>query len=90
MAQEWIFRDDRVPDVEIRCAQSVTFNIWVRGELRHYYSEDGWSNTSCFTSYEDDQSYMVSHAYACAAAERHFDMIVEEMEEEEEHDNFSV
>ena len=48
---ETIFTDDRLPDVEIRWHGGATFNIWEEGIFPGYHSENGWSNTDCFTHY---------------------------------------
>lgn len=83
---ETVFRDERFPNLEIRNAGRCTFNVWVRGEAPGYHAEDGWSNTDCFTSYEDPQTYEVSAQYAAETAQRHFDEMAEELEPEAETD----
>lgn len=48
---ETIFTDDRLPDVQIRWHGGAIFNIWLSGEIPHYHTEHGWTNTDCFTNY---------------------------------------
>jgi hypothetical protein len=48
---ERIYRDSRIPDLEIRNNGFAIFNVWVRGLVPNHQQEDGWSNTDCFTRY---------------------------------------
>ena len=61
----WVFRDERFPDVEIRCYGHYPFLIYrlIDGE---------WIEADVFTSGGDDYN-RVTHEYACDAAQRHFD-----------------
>ena len=81
MSTERIYRDDRFPGVEIRNSGGGIFNVWVEGEAPGYYSENGWSNTDCFTSYgSEPDGYGNTAAEAEEKAAAHFDGWAEEEE----------
>lgn len=70
---EIIFRDERMPGIEIRNSGGATFNIWIEGVVEHHHSESGWSNMDCFTRYPEDDSNNMSACEAAIIASEHFD-----------------
>jgi hypothetical protein len=78
---ETIYRDERWPHVEIRWAGGATFNIWVEGDGRPYYhSENGWTNTDCFTHYagKHGERSALTPSEARDIAEEHFNEMAHE------------
>lgn len=82
---ERIFRDERVPDVEIRNYGGKDYEVFaLYGEpMVGCYNEVGWPNTSDFTRYPSDgcPHCNFSEIRTCAvhaeiAAKDHFDMMV--------------
>lgn len=75
---ERIYRDDRFPGLEIRNHGGPTFNIWVEGESDYrYHSENGWTNTDCFTHYSTDWGDKLPADEAERYAQEHFDEMAE-------------
>lgn len=73
---ETIFTDDRLPDLQIRWHGGAIFNIWQNGSFPGYWSENGWSNTDCFTHYGNTGSGEAPDANeAVDVANEHFDQI---------------
>jgi hypothetical protein len=74
---EIIFRDERMPGIEIRNSGGAIFNIWIEGTVDHHHSEFGWSNVDCFTRYPDDDRHNMSPCEAAKVATEHFDDMLE-------------
>ena len=81
---ERIYRDKRLPGVEIRNSGGAIYNIWIEGNIskQGYHVETGWTNTDCFTRYsKKDSDVNVSPNEAEEAAREHFDNMIEQMDE---------
>jgi len=76
---ESIYRSEDCPDIEIRWNGGATFNIWIRGEVPHHHTENGWTNTDCFTRYgSSGPAEACTDTEARIAAEEHFEQMIEE------------
>ena len=63
----WVFSDERLPGIEVHNRGRCTFNVYEYNEV-----------VDCFTSYERDETYEVSHAFAKRKAQGKLEDLISE------------
>jgi len=72
------FTDERFEDLQIRWHGGGTYQIWVHYQVPGYFSNNGWTETDCFTHYGADCNTDTTTDEAAAIVAEHFNEMAEE------------